>query len=180
MPTSDREQVCFFCGTRENVETCENCNGCFYCKIHARHHRPPGSALCLPFKVNIDEVMGRILVASRDIDAGEIVVLDEAAVLAAENESLCVTCLQERPSEKCPVCSFPVCKPECAEGDAHRISECGILARAIDLLSEERKLNKIPELLFSAIGILRLLRAQAKCRNLGREIEQLMSHNEQR
>jgi hypothetical protein len=78
--------VCFLCGDLSAATGCigEDCSVSVCCiAAHLAVHRPDGLDRCLPFKVEDGgKDVGHYLVATRDIAAGDIVVLDKAGVVA--------------------------------------------------------------------------------------------------
>ena len=74
---------------------------------------------CLPIRVEERVVVGRCLVASRDLQAGDLVLEDEAVVVVpGGGETLCLECGQET-EEKCEKCGLAVC----CDGPQHQ-TEC--------------------------------------------------------
>lgn len=69
MPSSKQrvaENVCFLCA-EPATEKCPACDLAFFCsENHAKLHRPEN--LCFPFKIKYDPLVGRYMVATRDIE----------------------------------------------------------------------------------------------------------------
>ncbi|CAL4070625.1 unnamed protein product, partial [Meganyctiphanes norvegica] len=78
--------------------------------------------------------MGRQLVASRDIIAGEVVFTETPIVPAIprpEAVSVCLSCLRNLPKKDyncCSGCGAPLCSNAC-EANRHSQEECHILSR---------------------------------------------------
>ena len=86
--------VCFLCA-QPSTSTCEVCNLVAFCgPDHAKLHRP--EQFCFPFMVEQREGVGRLVVATRDIEALEIVMWDNAAALGPRMGSppVCLQCLK--------------------------------------------------------------------------------------
>lgn len=89
--------------------------------IHCLHE------LC--WQVHEDEVLGRHLVASRDIKAGEVVLREDPLLQGPCQVTgpVCLECLQgisQHNSEPCQHCGWPLCrKPACRQPKRH-LPEC--------------------------------------------------------
>ena len=86
---------------------------------------------CCPFKVVNVEGAGRGLVASRNIETKEVILINFPAVIGPQTGSgtICLNCfLKQSSSLTCPACSLPVCSPSCSNGKLHSI-ECQILGK---------------------------------------------------
>ena len=83
-------QYCFLCG-KPCSTPCPDCSDVFYCsQEHLDVHRSQGR--CLPWKVERQEGVGRIVVATRDIEPWELVMKDTALAVVREREDFCVSC----------------------------------------------------------------------------------------
>ncbi len=104
--------------------------------------------LCFRVSKHESEAAGRILVTSREVRRGEIVVLDKAYTLGPVLKPLCLGCLlpfktsqkqsnvsngiQEQSTEgnglysSCENCSFPICSKDCPHLQSHLSQECEI------------------------------------------------------
>merc|ERR1719481_264668 len=109
----------------------------FYCDMrycsddHRELHHPTGHEEPWPFVVKYREGVGRLMVAARDIDQGELIFTEEPLV-GGPNHTLqgdyCLECLKYMPEKRgCSACGWPVCSPECEKGAFHSI-ECSLLA----------------------------------------------------
>jgi len=127
---------------------------------------------CNAFKMNQNDEVGRFLQATRQIRPQEIVLKDPPLIIAPQSLPVCLICLKpltesnlEAPpiGSYCQLCSYPMCSAECAS--EHRScqyqEECELLAKIAISPTEDVKLNH-PSLLYSMIGVLRLLLAQDK------------------
>ena len=64
-----------------DLVSCEFCHQVAACSVDdlIQYHRPVDK--CLPFLVRSDPAKGRVVVASRDVDEGELVMIDRAAAV---------------------------------------------------------------------------------------------------
>ena len=109
--------LCYYCGCDcQPGPACPHCS-VTSCPAHLEAHRP--STTCLPFRVEEREEEGRVCVAARDLEPGDLVLEDRAVVLVpGGGDRLCLECGQNTEAE-CPHCGLAVC----CEGPQHR-AEC--------------------------------------------------------
>jgi len=136
----------------KEVTCCWVCNGpgieCseFYaemkycCTEHREMHHPPDHEEPWPFSVREKEGVGRLLVAARDIDKGELI-FTEKALASGPNHTLegdyCLNCMKPMEESRCcSKCGWPVCSEECEQGENHSL-ECTILAENKDKMNLE-------------------------------------------
>lgn len=119
---------CPVCGTKSTLR-CSNCHLTFYCdRKHQKEHWPEHKKVCRPFKVAQNDVMGRYLIATRDIQAGEVM-LKEKPIIAGPSQitgPVCLGCLRELRRDKfveCGKCGWPMCDAKCLAASDHRL-EC--------------------------------------------------------
>ena len=152
MENQTNEKRCFLCRViigQENDE-CENntCKFCpegsdkiyYCCEDHLSVHRgnlrkkkdSEDILTCWPFRIETKPDVGRIMVAIRDIRAGEIILEEMPAVWGPNNKSaaVCLGCLkpaikvltknddsdneiQDVVINTCSKCHFPICGIEC-------------------------------------------------------------------
>merc|ERR1711892_240771 len=155
--------ACFYCAVNELVIKCNDCENIFSCERHLKIHRP--SDTCLPFTVITRGHIGRCAVASRNILAGEIVIEDNAAMIApAAGHLVCLECFSPVSGDtKCGKCSLPLC----CKGPRHKV-ECGLMAK----WSGERTSS-----LYLSVAVLRLMAVGSKTWEL---VDSLMDHLEER
>ncbi|KAH8415968.1 hypothetical protein KR222_005424 [Zaprionus bogoriensis] len=108
---------------------CSNCNQVSYCSVqHQKQDWKAHKAQCHPFKIAHNEVLGRHLVATRNIKPHEIV-LKEAPLVrgpAQISAPVCMGCLNSIEANdhiSCEKCGWPLCGPECQSLAEHR-AEC--------------------------------------------------------
>ena len=94
----DTMHSCFICQAPA-TEKCPFCDADVYycCQSHFELHRSKsssGEVQCNPFSIKFTESVGRFMVANRDIEAGETIFQDTAAVVgpAADTLPLCLNC----------------------------------------------------------------------------------------
>lgn len=140
---------CFLCqsqvSSKDNI--CKDCdNGIKFCsQDHLNVHRgiqktrqkasdDRETVRCWPFRIGHDEVIGNLMVASRDIKAGETILEEPPAVWGPNNKSLpvCLECLKPVKVDKvshvdadgnqveetmvssfCSKCNYPICDADC-------------------------------------------------------------------
>ena len=128
-------EACFLCGhsgpescePRAVVQQCSDCQLAWSCSDHAKFHS--GDGRCFPFKVSVREGRGRCLVATRDIQPGELILRDKPIVQApyTKTKPQCLQCARRVDgSYRCRKCGFPMCDLTCANGELHRV-ECRVL-----------------------------------------------------
>lgn len=146
------------------------------CKIHEEVHSPPGLPTCLPFRVEVTPISGRSLFATRDVTPGEVVVIDEAAIVAPDGPPVCLGCMGDIAGEKkhpCPRCGVPMCTASCHWTPMHVENECEIIAAS--KWRSEGTCTVMPSLACFSIGILRVVLAARRDRLGG-----LVSHADER
>ena len=101
------------------MTTCDHCDlQVTMCPDHVMPHRRFGQ--CLPFCVASMPGVGRCAVASRDIAPGEVVLEDEAVMVApGGGQRLCLECGSPCLEAKCGQCRLPLC----CQGPRHQ-AEC--------------------------------------------------------
>ena len=85
--------ACFLCSEIENSELCSRCKKVTVCKNHEKLHG--NSEVCFPFKVDHHKYKGRILISTRNIEAGEVI-FEEKPLFSGPAKSsnpICLNCL---------------------------------------------------------------------------------------
>ena len=142
---------CSLCGA--NPASVKKCGGClrvaYCCTDHQKEHWKKGhKSRCSPFKIVTDSKVGRFVVATRNIKAGEVI-FEELPITAGPKQftgPVCLGCY--RPvdgSTVCETCRWPVCQKLCSEKKVHKV-ECKTLAgcRFKPKLDNEKALKACP------------------------------------
>ncbi|KAG0719141.1 SET domain-containing protein SmydA-8, isoform B [Chionoecetes opilio] len=113
--------------------TCGGCGDIHYCgRDHQRRHWAHHRLHCRPYKELTHPKLGRYLVASRRLKAGQEVMEDLPLAFGPLPVSplVCLGCHGPVPEKlpRCPGCWWPLCSPECAASSLHR-QECPVLAK---------------------------------------------------
>ncbi|CAL8127363.1 unnamed protein product [Orchesella dallaii] len=87
-----------------------------------------------PGIVKRNHIYGNYVVASRTIEAGELIVLERPISIGPYSPPdmlpLCLTCCKDIGlSSKCSKCRWPVCGQECEESPLHASNECEIFSK---------------------------------------------------
>lgn len=127
----------------------------------------------LPYKIEMSEIMGRYLVARRNIEAGESLIQELPLAIgpAANSDSVCLGCyvpvkltVQQY---KCNECKWPLCSAECrgiGHINGHTSYECKFLKEtnsAVELIANTN-LTAIKNL-YEIILPLRILQMKTHC-----------------
>ncbi|KAF2344675.1 Zinc finger MYND-type [Trinorchestia longiramus] len=87
----EEDALCAVCGVGA-THRCGRCHMTPYCsREHQRQHWQQHKALCAPYTVKENAVLGRHLVACRDLEAGQIILKDTPLVLGPRQ--VCCLCL---------------------------------------------------------------------------------------
>ncbi|XP_054267865.1 histone-lysine N-methyltransferase set-18-like isoform X1 [Macrosteles quadrilineatus] len=127
------DPLCVVCRQKGPL-TCSSCKTVSYCsKEHQKHDWPKHKQQCKPYEVKVSKELGRYLVASRDLVAGEVI-MEEAPVVAgpklADPSPVCLGCLRPPGHARCDQCGWPVCSPMCPglRDPHHHGVECKLLS----------------------------------------------------
>ena len=173
----DNNFACFFCHSKTEITKCQHCqDDIWFCSpSHEKIHRPPGIEKCLPFRSEKNDHYGRHLVAIRDINPGEVVILDEAITIVPEPKPVCLGCfkplLLKDHFYPCSKCTFPLCGVKCEDNPLHSDNECKFFAGKIKSQTEFP-----PSFIYSCLGILRLILAQLESQSVKEDISRMESH----
>ncbi|XP_075230843.1 SET and MYND domain containing, arthropod-specific, member 2 isoform X2 [Lycorma delicatula] len=133
---------CAVCA-EEAHQQCAGCKTVFYCgRDHQKTHwKQCHKTECCCYKITENERLGRYLIASRDIKAGEIIIKEPPLVVGPKVASLptCLGCHKllkpTSPDEetlvdyyKCSGCGWPMCAPRC-ESSSHHQQECDLMKK---------------------------------------------------
>ncbi|XP_016966660.1 SET domain-containing protein SmydA-8 [Drosophila biarmipes] len=117
-------------------QACTRCKMVRYCnRDHQKQHWPQHKRSCRPFKEEQDAQLGRYLLVTQDIAAGQTVFVEEPLVVGpkwylpdSEKEASIVTCVacfmpSRLGKHQCRRCQWPVCSAGCE----HEPLECSVL-----------------------------------------------------
>ena len=98
------------------------------------------------------------MVASRDIEAGELIYKEEPLAMGPNHTALpcCLDCMRSLGSDcyTCPKCGLPVCEEMCAYGEEHS-KECEIFSAVEPKLKVED--FSVPSPIYWCITVTRIL-----------------------
>jgi len=171
---------CWVC-ENPGVETSD-----FYCDVRycgaacREQHHPVDHDEPWPFVVKYKPGVGRLMVAARDIDQGELI-FTEPCIAQGPNHTLftpyCLDCLKEVPDNTCcSKCNWPVCGPECEVGPNHSI-ECPILTKNKDNIDMQKMREN--GTLYWPISTLRILILCKEDPVTWAVIQRMISHREE-
>jgi len=135
---------------------------------------------CFPFRVQKKPVVGRVLVATRNIQPLELILWDDAAAMGPRmgGTAVCLQCLKVSTLEYlCSSCNWPVCGKKCEMGSIHK-KECEILKNStikVKFESQEEIINN-----FRCITPLRMLLSCRQNKEILERCSYLMDHNNER
>jgi len=149
---------CWLCG-REASETSDfYCEVKYCCENHRLLHHPEDHEEPWPIIVKYKPGVGRVMVAARDIDQGEMIFSEEALVKGPNHTITtphCLECLKElEEGVVCSDCGWPVCNAECSAGPNHQI-ECKVLTANREKIDQEAMKER--NALYWPISALRVL-----------------------
>ena len=125
---------CVVCSQPNSDLTCKTCSSAAYCSATCQlkdsnneHHQ------CLPYSILYEERCGRLLMAARDISAGEVIFTDIPGAVGPDNnpKPICLTCYKRLPGlvYRCRHCSWPLCSPFCQRDDSPHVRECQLFQK---------------------------------------------------
>ena len=125
---------CAVCGKLAKA-LCSGCKHIFYCsrehqKKHWASHKEECKAMArLPWRVERDDTVGRFLVATKDLEEGELIINETPMVVGPRQltKPVCLGCYKEitatTPWKPCVRCHWPVCSLKCQDSP-HHDAEC--------------------------------------------------------
>ncbi|XP_071538254.1 uncharacterized protein [Panulirus ornatus] len=173
--------MCANCGFLAKLR-CANCRQAFYCKRECQreHWKKGHKDQCQPFQVMESAELGRYMVASRDLKAGDVIVKEDPLVVGPKQitEPVCLGCYSRVDgSYRCQKCQWPLCGPECEKAPDH-LPECVVgqeIGSPIDITNYDEP-NHFYEVVFS----LRCLALKKKSPKKYEQLLALESHYEDR
>ena len=126
--------ACVVCSEENTSLSCTTCTMASYCSTTCQvkdtnneHHQ------CLPYTILHESRCGRLLMASRDISAGEVLFNDIPGAVGPDNnpKPVCLTCYKRLPGlvYRCRHCSWPLCSPFCQQEDGPHARECQLFQK---------------------------------------------------
>ena len=134
------------------------------------------------WSVQYQERCGRLVVAGRDIKAGEIIMRDEAAALGPDNNPrpVCLVCLARLVRGEvvaCRGCGWPLCSVACRDNIGHHARECQLFQASGTQFDLVQCKTTCPS--YNAIMVLRLLWLRDNQPETWDLIDMLMDHREE-
>ncbi|XP_057334486.1 SET domain-containing protein SmydA-8-like [Microplitis mediator] len=152
-----KTEVCEVCG-KPAEQKCSACKSAFYCsREHQKNHWKEHMKNCKAFKIAEDQNVGRHYIATRKIDAGEVILREMNPLLAAPAQGtspLCLNCyclLEKKTARPCDKCGWPLCENCKEHGD-----ECSFTTKYRDAKINIAEFG-IPHPTYNCIGIIRAL-----------------------
>ena len=155
----------------------------FCCEEHGRLHFREEEGICFPWKVEEKEGVGRVMVTTRNVFAGETLFMEEPLVHGPNQDGwpnsqkfpVCLSCYDCVTFDYlCPSCGYPMCDQECASDPLHQ-GECSVLSKGEKPVFK----NKVTEA-YHCILPLRMILLARTDPNRFNLIDHLMDHEEER
>lgn len=171
------------CGECNKVATIV-CGGCWVVGFCARDHQltgwPKHRPKCRPWRVSCSSELGRFMVATRDIAAGELLMQDAPLLIGPKmmTEPVCLGCYRPANGDYCcRDCGFPLCSSDC-EGSEDHEAECSVVRESgipvrVSMFGEENSL-------YECITPMRILSLRDKNPSLWNKILSLESNSDMR
>lgn len=127
-------QECGVC-TKSATQCCSNCNQIYYCsREHQKYDWTNHKTKCSPYKMEINDILGRHLIATRNIKAGEIIMRKNPLIIGPKTASfpLCLGCHKkiniDNDFYRCTKCNWPMCNLICENSTIHK-GECEVYSQ---------------------------------------------------
>ncbi|RXG60318.1 Protein msta, isoform A [Armadillidium vulgare] len=124
-----KENSCVLCD-KQAEQRCGNCFVARYCsREHQKEHWKVHKTCCFPCRIEHDKILGRHLIASRDIKAGETIISEAPVVVGPQNiykKPMCLGCNSDSIKFKCNSCGFLLCSSDCP-GSVNHQRECQLI-----------------------------------------------------
>ncbi|RZF49064.1 hypothetical protein LSTR_LSTR008350 [Laodelphax striatellus] len=131
---TDESTICIVCKSYA-PHSCGGCKQVHYCnKLHQKEHWKQHKSECRAFEVKSNEEVGRYLVASRDLNGGEKILVENPVAFGPKHVDptpVCLGCYKPPHSvARCLKCFWPVCDPKCPglTDPNHHGAECLVLS----------------------------------------------------
>jgi len=132
-----------------------------------------------PYRVSFQEGVGRCLVAARDVEASEEILIDYPAITAPYHDPqypMCSECLCKTDGQSfCDKCGLPLCEdPQCRQPGPNHQEECAYFADLRNRVQIPKNAENTPFL----ISVLRLLFVRDNNPEMWSKLDLLMDHVE--
>merc|ERR1711892_167739 len=179
---------CAVCGKIAKA-ICTGCKHVFYCsRDHQRKHWSSHKDECksiakLPYRVERSNVMGRYLIATKDMEEGELILNESPMVVGPRQltKPVCLGCHKEitstTPFIKCIRCNWPVCSERCQDSPQHDAE-----GRATKAAGSRIKVEHFDQInmMYACITILRALALVDGPRKIWEDYTKFDSHLQER
>ncbi|NP_001229486.1 uncharacterized protein LOC724300 isoform X1 [Apis mellifera] len=172
---SQMKGICPICNQRATLK-CSGCKQQFYCKKeHQRMDWPRHKLTCQAWEIRENSELGRHLLASRDLNPGDVILSESPLVWGPSihsDQRLCVGCGKQCKSAniRCTKCLWPACAVDCSgltDKNRHDL-ECSFLIKA----------KIIPRC--DVLLVIRMLILWCKKSKYWNSIQKLQSHEDSR
>lgn len=115
---SKTEGVCSICGEHATLK-CSSCKQEFYCsKEHQRQDWSRHRSACQAWEIHENSELGRHLLASKDLNPGDVILLESPLVWGPAlhtDQRVCIGCGKQciSSSTRCFKCLWPACESNC-------------------------------------------------------------------
>lgn len=163
-------------------QRCSGCQSVFYCsRDHQRQDWKTHRLTCRAYRIESNPIVGRHLVACRDLKPGDIILEESPLVMGPKQNSrpLCLGCYKDVDcSFVCPRCGWPMCGPECCSKPQHA-AECQITPTGA---REKIKVESSKEVqpMYDSVMVLRCLHLKETQPAQWQQLMKLQSHSDQR
>ncbi|XP_070506795.1 SET domain-containing protein SmydA-8-like [Chironomus tepperi] len=173
---------CAVCGV-ESKQKCSGCNLVFYC---SRDHQVADwkkghKTNCKCYDILCNDILGRYMVAKRDIKPGEIILREKPIVIGPKTISnvLCLGCHQSLYGNyyNCSKCTWPLCGKSCETSEYH-VEECKIMSEK-NFKTSIKATGKL-ESSYCVIVPLRVIMMRKTQPKMYEKLSKLVSHLDQR
>eukprot|EP00095_Tigriopus_kingsejongensis_P011425 maker-scaffold953_size76948-snap-gene-0.8 protein:Tk11425 transcript:maker-scaffold953_size76948-snap-gene-0.8-mRNA-1 annotation:"hypothetical protein DAPPUDRAFT_194440" len=173
---------CAFCNGDAN-QRCTGCHVTFYCsREHQKQHWKKHKTNCCAFKICSSSVIGRHVVATRDLRPGELVLSENPLLIApmAYTVPICLACFKPVDgSIRCTTCGWPMCSDLCI-GSSNHVPECTLNNSRGKPIPDEVGSNSVPNPIYEAIATLRCIYLKQSNPDVFEKLMQLEAHAEKR
>eukprot|EP00096_Caligus_rogercresseyi_P012657 TRINITY_DN5373_c0_g1_i1.p1 TRINITY_DN5373_c0_g1~~TRINITY_DN5373_c0_g1_i1.p1 ORF type:complete len:578 (-),score=111.95 TRINITY_DN5373_c0_g1_i1:77-1810(-) len=168
---------CYICASQDVQSVCQSDPSVKYCSDEHKALHEDENGDSYPFSIHFNEEVGRYMVASRDIQPGEIIFQEEPLAYGPNHSSLptCMECMRrvEEPF-LCLRCNLPLCDEMCGFGEEHA-KECSVFSKIKPKLSVKSMNARDP--IYWSITTVRALTLKKTDPERYSIIKRMMDHN---